>query len=174
MRKGIMLSALLILTLTAIPLSAQDVIPDIAFGGVGVAKEVNMSDAFPFFGVGYRLDDKTLNLTALDIGVLKAGQQIENGSTIFGQPIVFTARTGLARQLFVIKRVSVYALADVGIVNAIGTTTSSVGWGGFVATKINGWFGAFVLLQGERSPLLGTDLKPRFGVSFDLSALRGQ
>jgi hypothetical protein len=152
---------------------SQDfLVPDYVFGGVAVDKELDAPAAFPFVGFAYKINgsEKTLSFTSADFTPYNI-ELGEEGNTFLGQRFQITARTGFAQQLFKIKAVSVYALGDVGILRTGGVTTSSVGWGGFVRTRINGWCGALVILQAERSPLLGTDLKPRFGIDFNINAL---
>jgi hypothetical protein len=163
------------LAIFAMPLigEAQSIAPDYVFGGVALDKEVDQNaTAFPFAGFAYELPgERTLSFTSMDFSPVDIQEGINN--TLLGSSFQITVRTGFAYDLIDIKKLSLYSLADVGLVNAEGKTTSSVGWGGFVHYEVNKWLGAMVLLQAERSPYFGTNLKPRFGLSFDLNALQG-
>lgn len=163
----------------ASPAIAQEfIVPDFIGGGVAFNQEVKTAkDVFPWFFMAHKADEEGRTILFTSVDMTPFDEVVENGSegnSILGHHFRLQARFGPAIQIVKIGKFSLYGLGDVGLVTTGTNTTSSVGWGGFPHYWVKDWLGVLVIFQGERSPLLGTDMSLRAAVNFDLSKLRGQ
>lgn len=160
MKTRILLSALALLTLLCLPISAQTT----QGVTVGAAFNQNSTPQFAAWGTyDKQIAGKLYSYSGYEVTPIS--QFVVDGKITIPQ-LKFTAFTGFAVQAAQLDKLSLFIQSTGGIATTGESTSGAVGVGGFVLYKINTNWAWIVGAQGAYSVITGTDAIIRFGIRY--------
>jgi hypothetical protein len=135
------------------PIFCQEPGSKFVFSGVGIDAQ-STPQAMGMGGIALPIGPKTLSYTDYDVSVIPGDTfQATMQQVLQGSGLQFSIRTGIAQQVFVYNRFSVYGLLAAGVAaGGVDTVTKgSFAGGGLVDVALSKNIGLLIILQEEKN-----------------------